>query len=491
MKFDLERGRERPMGGALRASEELECRFASATAAFEEQNDHLQQKADDLRRTASLAADMLGRVSAERMRFRFLAETSALLSASLDDETTLTSLSRVLVPTLADGCGIFLAEGSAIRCVATAHASPAKEPILSALAEAFCKDTSAPENLIAQAIRDKRPIALRRPAIERSTSAFACDPEARELLSALTLRWAMAFPFISRARVLGGVVLFGTHTARDCDEVDRGLVQEIASRAAIAIDNALLYREAQRAITARENLMAIVSHDLRNSLSLAMMGSTVLETALMQDEPRARVQQRVGSIHKGLGKMRRLIEDLLDFSSLEAGHLSLVCKEHDVASLLSEAIEAFQVTASAKAIHLEGRCVGSSCRVVCDRDRVLQVIANVMGNALKFTPSGGAVTLRARAGGDDVEFSVADTGCGIPSAELPRVFEAYFRTSRPKNGGTGLGLFIAKGVVESHGGHMWVESRAGEGTTFHFSLPRRSFARDDDATTKPESAFTA
>jgi signal transduction histidine kinase len=296
----------------------------------------------------------------------------------------------------------------------------------------------------------------------------------------LTVRWVIAFPFVSRDRVLGGIVLYGTSSARECEDLDRVLVQEIANRAAIAVDNAMLYQEAQRAISARENLMAIVSHDMRNSLSLVLMSAALLDGSLGFEEPRTNMKQRVDMIRKGLGQMRRLIEDLLDFASLEGGHLSLMRNEHDVASIVDEAIEAFQLSANAKNIRLEGRVMGGPCRVFCDRDRILQVIANVMGNALKFTPAGGTVTVRARVGGDDVEFSIADTGCGIAKEQLPCVFEAYFRASRPKNGGTGLGLYIAKGVVESHGGHMWVESRPGAGTTFYFSLPRFVMLSDDE-----------
>ncbi len=482
MKYNLaERSRERIDVASLRAADELETRIASATAALGEQNDHLHQKAEELRRAAALAADLLARVSAERMRFRFLAETSALLSASLDYETTLTSLSRVLVPTLADGCGIFLAsDSSTIRCVATAHVDPAKEPILNALASGFCKDTSDPDNLLAQVMREKRPIVVRGALIEHGAAKCIDNPEAAKLFQMLTVRWVIAFPFVSRDRVLGGIVLYGTSSSRECEDLDRLLVQEIANRAAIAVDNAMLYQEAQRAIAARENLMAIVSHDMRNSLSLVLMSAALLDGSLGFEEPRTNMKQRVDMIRKGLGQMRRLIEDLLDFASLEGGHLSLMRTEHDVASIVDEALEAFQLSASAKNIRLEARVMGGPCRVYCDRDRILQVIANVMGNALKFTPAGGTVTVRARVGGDDVEFSIADTGCGIAKEQLPRVFEAYFRASRPKNGGTGLGLYIAKGVVESHGGHMWVESRPGAGTTFYFSLPRFVMLDEDE-----------
>jgi signal transduction histidine kinase len=482
MKHNLAgRSRERVDVASLRAADELESRIASATAALEDQNDHLHQKAEELRRAAALAADLLARVSAERLRFRFLAETSALLSASLDYETTLASLSRVLVPTLADGCGIFLAnDSSTIRCVATAHADPAKEPILQALAAGFCKDTSDPENLLAQVMREKRPIVVRGAVIEHGAHTCMDDPEAVKLFQLLTVRWVIAFPFVSRDRVLGGIVLYGTNSARECEDLDRVLVQEIASRAAIAVDNAMLYQEAQRAISARENLMAIVSHDMRNSLSLVLMSAALLDGSLGFEEPRVHMKPRVDMIRKGLGQMRRLIEDLLDFASLESGHLSLLRKEHEVTSIVGEAVEAFQLTANAKNIRLEDRVMGGPCRVYCDRDRILQVLANVMGNAMKFTPAGGTVTVRARVGGDDVEFSIADSGCGIAKEELPRVFEAYFRASRPKNGGTGLGLYIAKGVVESHGGHMWVESRPGAGTTFYFSLPRLVMLSDDE-----------
>jgi signal transduction histidine kinase len=461
-------GRKPTTGTFLIGTEDYEGRIASVAAALGEKNEPMQKRAEELRR----AADLLAQVSAERLRFRFLSETSALLSASLDYETTLTSLSRILVPTISDGCGIFLARGSSIRCVATSHADAAKEPIMLALASGFCRDADDPGNLVAMVMRERRPIVVSGEAIERGAEECLEDPNALVLFSRLEMRWVMAFPFLSRDRVLGAILLYGTTSGRDTGEVDVTLVQEIASRAAIAVDNAMLYQEARRAIEARDNLMAIVSHDLRNSLSLAMMSAAVLDGAALHDERRERAKERVASLRKGLGQMRRLIEDLLDFASLEAGQLSLICVEHDAAALVNESLEAFQESAEQKGIKLEGRVPSAPSRLVCDGDRIRQVISNLLGNALKFTPQGGSVVLSAADAGDAVEFTVSDTGCGIPPDELPRVFEAYGRAARSRHGGRGLGLFISRGVVESHGGAMWVESTDSLGTTFRFRIPK-------------------
>lgn len=222
-----------------------------------------------------------------------------------------------------------------------------------------------------------------------------------------------------------------------------------------------------------EHLMATAAHDLRNALSLAVMSLSAGET-LGEIPKGSPLAARIALVRKGLGRMQRLIDDLLDFSCLETGHLSLVFSTQSVAALIEEVVEAFREAAAEKGIHLVCVPHADGCNLECDGFRLLQVFSNIVGNALKFTPKGGEITVAAVDCDPDIEFKISDSGSGISAAELPYVFEAYRGAKRNRSGGLGLGLSIAKSIVIAHGGRIWGESRLGVGTTFFFRIPKRS-----------------
>jgi len=173
--------------------------------------------------------------------------------------------------------------------------------------------------------------------------------------------------------------------------------------------------------------------------------------------------------------MNRLIRDLLDFAAIQAGHLSVSSHPRDVGMLIREILDSLEPLAAGKSIKLiDGGAEESGLQISCDHDRVIQLFSNVVGNAVKFTPEGGMVTLRAEPDGSMVKFAVADTGPGISTDELPYVFDRYYQARRRNRDGIGLGLSIARGIVEAHGGRIWVESPTGPsggGSTFFFTLP--------------------
>jgi signal transduction histidine kinase len=171
--------------------------------------------------------------------------------------------------------------------------------------------------------------------------------------------------------------------------------------------------------------------------------------------------------------MTRLISDLLDVTRLEAGSLVLQCQPEPADGLLREALELHHTVASERHLTLELDAPSSFPRVVCDRERILQVLGNLLGNALKFTPGGGRITLRCAQEGATARFTVSDTGPGIPPEQARHVFDRFWQAERRGKAGSGigLGLSIVKGLVEAHGGRTWVESTVGQGTAFHFDLP--------------------
>ena len=229
--------------------------------------------------------------------------------------------------------------------------------------------------------------------------------------------------------------------------------------------------EAEAAVRDRDQVLRVVSHDLKNPLhTIGMVAKLLLDLPLSDGER----QKQLEILQRTIDRMNRLVRDLLDATRVQSGHgIPLVAEPVDVVPLIADAIEAFRDEARDHGQRLVGEVPDGLPPVLADRDRLLQVFSNLIGNGLKFTPEGGLVRVRAEADGDtNVRFSVTDTGPGIPAESLPHLFELFWQArDRRATLGTGLGLSIARGIVESHGGRISVESTPGEGSTFTFTVP--------------------
>jgi signal transduction histidine kinase len=224
---------------------------------------------------------------------------------------------------------------------------------------------------------------------------------------------------------------------------------------------------AQKALSARDELLGIVAHDLRNPL-----GAITLKAAAMRMQAEAEsARKQAGSIENIAIRMDYIIRSLLDVASVEAGQFSIKPAPHRVEGLLQETADLFGTVAASKAIGFDLDVSDPDLAIHADRDRVLQVLSNLVGNAIKFTPRGGHVSLTVEGGEKLVRFSVADTGPGIDAQYGRRIFERFWKLEQIGSKGTGLGLFIAKQIVEAHQGRIWVESHPGHGATFNFELP--------------------
>jgi PAS domain S-box-containing protein len=233
-----------------------------------------------------------------------------------------------------------------------------------------------------------------------------------------------------------------------------------------------LLDETQRAVRAREDVLAVVSHDLRNPLSTIALGANQL-IRMGSDADLGRAQVHARRILRASERMEHIILDLLDISRIETGRLAIETGDHDGAGILAEAIDMFADVAAEKQIHLQSAAEPLRAPIRCDRDRVMQVLSNLIGNAIKFTGSGGQVAIGGAPEGAHAVFFVRDGGPGIHAEDLPHVFDRYWQAkgTGAQKKGLGLGLAIAKGIVEAHGGRIWADSVAGRGTTFFFSLP--------------------
>jgi signal transduction histidine kinase len=246
---------------------------------------------------------------------------------------------------------------------------------------------------------------------------------------------------------------------------DQAAVELLVTHAAIAIENARLYDQLQAAVRAREDVLAVVSHDLRGPLGAILLRA---QSVARERDPH-RLVTHAEAIRRAADSMQQLIHGLLDEAKLEAGPLRLDIGPARIAELVAATVETFSPIASHRRVRLESS-VPDMAPIACDRDRVLQILANLVTNAVKFTPAGGAVSIKAERRDTELVVVVSDTGIGIDAESLPHIFERYFTTARGQ-GGTGLGLYIVKGLVEAHGGRIWVDTQVGKGTTFCFTLP--------------------
>ena len=243
-------------------------------------------------------------------------------------------------------------------------------------------------------------------------------------------------------------------------------------RCAIENDLARQVHREHEAVRVRDELVAVVSHDLRNPMTIIIMQCGMMQRLVARDESvhALRLSAALGTMEEASGRMNALIADLLDKSKLDAGHYVLECKPLDVVDLLQQACSLLVTLTSAKDIELD--CMSAAgLHINADPQRLFQVLSNLLGNAIKFTPSGGRIELSARQSGANVLISVRDNGRGIHAVHLPRIFERYWSTREGNPNGSGLGLYISRSIVRAHGGELWVESEPGAGSVFTFSIP--------------------
>jgi len=284
----------------------------------------------------------------------------------------------------------------------------------------------------------------------------------------------MVVPLLIRGELLGTLAFISATPSRVYESGDLRVAEALADRAAVAIQNARLYRASVDATQLRDQVLGVVAHDLRNPLTAILLQTAALKR-LVGPDPRS--QKSREAIHRAATRMNRLIQDLLDIAVIEAGRLTIKRTRLSARDLIVEAVETQRPLAFSSSLDLRVAIDPDVPEVCGDRDRLLQVYENLIGNAIKFTKAGGRVTVGAAPSRQDVVFWVADTGCGIAPEGVPHVFDRFWQASSAERHGAGLGLPIAMGIVEAHGGRIWVETAEGQGTTFSFTIPTASPAQ--------------
>jgi len=402
----------------------------------------------------------------ERSSLNFLAAAGTAFAESIDYDTTLETVVRVVVPEMADFCLLHVRnEDGVFRRAAVHHAEFEKRTLLTEFPD-LIEGSSLP-SWIDEVLRSKKP--RRRTLSQQDLEDFATSPAYGPSFRALSPRVLLAVPLVLRDEVVGLLQLGMAESGRTYRDDDLYLAQNVAHHAMLGIQAALLHRATQGAVLARDSLFRLVSHDLTNYLNAVVVATEFLarQAAAMKE---GLDQTSVDSIRSAVRGMVQLISSLRDATMVETGQFAIRPRPEAPNTLVRNSVTVVGPQIEAASLRLEVDLAEGLPDVFCDRDRVVQVFVNLIGNALKFV-SEGAIRIEGERDGSTVRFAVADQGPGIAEHDRCHLFERYWKGECATQQGTGLGLYIARGIVEAHGGTIWVESTVGRGTTFYFTLP--------------------
>src|SRR5437762_4174437 len=417
------------------------------------------------------------RSEVEQRRTRFLVNVSALLATTLDYEATLRNLARLAVPELGDWCVIdMLDEHAQMRRVAVAHVEPAKESLAWELERRY---PMRPDDAYSPARVAHTGRAELLPEVSEAILAEAAHDVAHlDLLRQLGLASSMSVPLIARGRTLGSLTVAISRPGRHYTREDLAFTEEVAARAALAVDNARLYREAQETSRLKDEFLATLSHELRTPLTSVLAWMWMLRRGRLDGSA---VERARDTMEKSMRSLLRIIDDLLDVSRAIRGQLRLDVRPIGLGPVIQAAVDAVRPAASAKDIRLRTTIDSDAGLVQGDPSRLQQVVWNLLNNAIKFAPAGGRVHVRLERGDSAAIVTVSDSGPGIPPEFLPHAFERFRQadaSATRAQGGLGLGLDIVRHLIELHGGTVKVES-PGEmgGATLIVTLPLLEPAR--------------
>lgn len=402
-------------------------------------------------------------------RAAFLADASAILSSSLEYEATLASVANLAVPRIADWCLVELADRPEIstRQLAVAHADPSKVELVHAYRRAFPPQPNATAG-VSSVIRTGRSELYENITSEMLESA-ELDPRQVQMLRELGLTSSVVVPMATRGRILGAFALMSADPNRRFGRADLEMAEELGRRAAVAIDNARLYQEAREADRRKDEFLALLGHELRNPLAPIL---TALQVMKLRGIEGGREQAIVEHQARHLA---RLVDDLLDVSRITQGKVELKKEPVELASVLASAAETASPLYEQRSHALSFDVPRKGLLVNADPGRLVQVLANLLTNAAKYTDPSGEIVVAARRQGDQIVVSVKDNGMGIPPELLPKMFELFAQADRAldrSQGGLGIGLTLARRLVELHGGTLTAHSEGvGMGSEFVMRLP--------------------
>jgi PAS domain S-box-containing protein len=403
----------------------------------------------------------------------FLSRSSSLLASSLDYETTLATVARLAVPVLADWCVVYIQEqDGSIRRLAVEHADPGMSEVAQAIQHGFRINPLAPQG-VPEVIRSGKSL-LFESVSNGQISSDVDDPEGMAQVSRdiRVVSW-ICVPLNARERTFGAISLLTAESGRVYGRQDLDLAEEVARRAAQAIDNALLYEEAQEAIRIRDTFFSIASHELRTPITSIKGYSELLERrAAREGTTDEWLMRGVRIINQEADRLNRLADLLLDVSRIQSGRLEIAHEPVDLVALAQQAATRVEPVLERHTLRLI--VPPQPVVVLGDELRLDQALHNLLSNAIKYSTDGGQVTLQVECGEDHARLLVSDEGIGIPTDAVPTLFDRFYRAEnvlRKGISGLGLGLYIVYHIVEAHGGTVRVRSQEGVGSTFTIELP--------------------
>ncbi len=408
----------------------------------------------------------------------FLADATTILSRSLDYEHTLAVVARLAVPEIADWCVVdMLDEVGRLQRLAVAHFDPAKVEYARALQQRYPADPNSTAG-VHEVLRTGKPVMMASISADR-VAASARDDEHRRILAELGLTSYMCVPLLSTSGTIGALSFVFAESGRHYTERDLAFAQDVAARAALAIDNALAYRRAYDANRLKDEFLATLSHELRTPLNAILGYAQMLSMGVLQEE---RQSHAIAVLTRNAESLRQMIDDVLDVSRITSGKIRLNVMPVQLDEIVRNAVATMQPAADAKGVALQVVVDAEIAPVPGDQDRLQQVVWNLLSNAVKFTPRGGHVRLRVAPLDSRVQLVLSDDGQGIDPAFLPHIFERFRQADSRfarEHGGLGLGLAIAREIVELHGGTLTATSDGpGTGATFTVSLQPMSAPRE-------------
>lgn len=436
--------------------------FGYAAPLFDEQGNS--------RGAIGVFLDLTERKRSETL-FRFIAEASGILASSLDYQTTLDNITRLAVPNLADWCTIDVLENASTVKLIAIHGTSDKVEQVRDLICRYPLDANDQRYVLARVLRTGQPEFVFELA-DSELVASARDDEHLRMMRSLAMHSYLCLPLLAHGQTVGVISLVYGESGRRYNSTDLLLAEQLANRAALAVDNARLYHQAQEANRLKDEFLATLSHELRTPLNGILGWSQMLRQGNLNETASARALE---TIERNAKAQVQLINDLLDISRIIQGKLRLDVRPVDLVPVIEAAIESVRLAADAKSVRLQSILDPAASPVSGDPDRLQQVLWNLLSNAIKFTPKRGRVQIRLERINSHVEIIISDTGKGITPQFLPYVFERFRQADSSitrAHGGLGLGLAIVRSLVEMHGGTVHVASPGeGQGSTFTVKLP--------------------
>jgi signal transduction histidine kinase len=421
--------------------------------------------------------EQMKRIEAEiaQKRVTLLADASKILAGTLDYRMSLCTIAKLLVPHMADWCVIDILGKDGFERLSVVHKDPQKKQLAEYIEKNFPPDSSSPDG-VGKVLRTGERQIYEHISQAQALKTARNNPELNSLINQLVIDSYLSIPIISRGKVLGAITLVHGESGRTYSSFDLSLIEELAHRVALAIDNSLLYEKSLEGIQIRDEFLNIASHELKTPLTSLQLQLQLLAKMLQSKEttlPKAKLAELLQANSRQVQRLTKLINNLLDVSRITSKNIDLELEQVDLADIISDVVKRFRNEAKTLGSVIE-YTNGVHPVGYWDKFRIDQVATNLVSNALKYG-SGKPITIMVNKKPNTAWFSVQDHGIGIPGVDQSRIFNRFERTDTAKKfGGLGLGLYITRQIIQAHGGTIAVSSKPKKGATFTVTLPLRA-----------------